>query len=86
VDQPAHAHGVRGPVTAALVTRMLDEEMDVLAATGALDEDAGRRFGQARTLLAVLLRERTCPEFFTLPAYLRHLAPGCASTPAAVPA
>jgi malate synthase len=74
-----------GPVTAALVTRMLDEELDVLTATGALDEDAARRFGQARTLLAVLLSERTCPEFFTLPAYLRHLAPGCAPAPAPTP-
>ncbi|MEV4641020.1 malate synthase A [Actinoplanes sp. NPDC049548] len=61
------------PVTAGLVTRMLREELDVLAETGALDEDAARRFGQARTLLTVLLTERTCPEFLTLPAYLRHM-------------
>jgi malate synthase len=64
------------PVTAGLVTRMLREELDVLSETGALDEDAARRFGQARTLLTVLLTERTCPEFFTLPAYLRHLSAG----------
>jgi malate synthase len=64
------------PVTAGLVVRMLREELDVLAATGALDEDAARRFGQARTLLTVLLSERTCPEFLTLPAYLRHLSAG----------
>jgi malate synthase len=70
------------PVNAALVTRMLREEMDVLSETGALDEDAARRFGQARTLLTVLLTERTCPEFLTLPAYLRHLSGG-AGTPAA---
>jgi malate synthase len=70
------------PVSAALVIRMLREEMDVLSETGALDEDAARRFGQARTLLTVLLTERTCPEFLTLPAYLRHLSGG-AGTPAA---
>jgi len=64
------------PVTAGLVMRMLREELDVLSETGALDEDAARRFGQARTLLTVLLSERTCPEFLTLPAYLRHLAGG----------
>jgi malate synthase len=56
--------------------RMLREELDVLSDTGALDEDAARRFGQARTLLTVLLTERTCPEFLTLPAYLRHLTAG----------
>ena len=67
------------PVTAALVTRMLREEVDVLSETGALDEDAARRFGQARTLLTVLLTERTCPEFLTLPAYLRHMSGGAAS-------
>jgi malate synthase len=64
------------PVTAGLVLRMLREELDVLSDTGALDEDAARRFGQARTLLTVLLTERTCPEFLTLPAYLRHLRAG----------
>ena len=66
------------PVTAGLVARMLREELDVLAATGALDEDAARRFEQARTLLTVLLGERTCPEFLTLPAYLRHMSDSCA--------
>ena len=71
------------PVTAGLVTRMLREELDVLASTGALDEDSARRYGQARTLLSVLLTERVCPEFFTLPAYLRHLT---APTPAPVAA
>jgi malate synthase len=70
------------PVSAAMVLRMLREELDVLSETGALDEDAARRFGQARTLLTVLLTERTCPEFLTLPAYLRHLSGG-AGTPAA---
>ncbi len=69
------------PVSAALVTRMLREELDVLSETGALDEDAAQRFGQARTLLTVLLTERTCAEFLTLPAYLRHLSGG-AGTPA----
>jgi malate synthase len=69
------------PVSAALVTRMLREELDVLSETGALDEDAARRFGQARTLLTVLLTERTCPEFLTLPAYLRHMSGG-SGTPA----
>jgi malate synthase len=64
------------PITAGLVSRMLREELDVLSETGALDEDAARRFGQARTLLTVLLTERTCPEFLTLPAYLRHLSAG----------
>jgi malate synthase len=67
------------PVSAALVTRMLREELDVLSETGALDEDAARRFGQARTLLTVLLTERTCPEFLTLPAYLRHMSGGSAA-------
>src|SRR3982751_806704 len=67
------------PVTAGLVVRMLREELDVLAETGALDEDAARRFGQARTLLTVLLSERTCPEFLTLPAYLRHMSGGAAA-------
>jgi malate synthase len=67
------------PVTAGLVVRMLREELDVLAETGALDEDAARRFGQARTLLTVLLSERTCPEFLTLPAYLRFMSAGSAS-------
>jgi malate synthase len=66
------------PVTAGLVVRMLREELDVLAETGALDDDAARRFGQARTLLTVLLSERTCPEFLTLPAYLRHMSAGSA--------
>lgn len=64
------------PISAALVTRMLREELNVLSETGALDEDSARRFGQARTLLTVLLTERTCPEFLTLPAYLRHLSGG----------
>jgi malate synthase len=73
------------PVTAGLVTRMLREELDVLAETGALDEDAARRFGQARTLLSVLLTERTCPEFLTLPAYLRHMTAGNLRTAAALP-
>jgi malate synthase len=67
------------PVSAALVTRMLREELDVLSETGALDEEAARRFGQARTLLTVLLTERTCPEFLTLPAYLRHMSGGSAA-------
>jgi malate synthase len=67
------------PVTAGLVLRMLREELDVLSETGALDEDAARRFGQARTLLTVLLSERACPEFLTLPAYLRHLTAGVAA-------
>ncbi|GLZ00376.1 malate synthase A [Actinoplanes sp. NBRC 103695] len=62
------------PISAGMVTRMLREELDVLSATGALDEDAARRYGQARTLLTVLLTERTCTEFLTLPAYLRHLS------------
>ncbi|HEY7273426.1 MAG TPA: malate synthase A [Actinoplanes sp.] len=72
------------PVTAGLVARMLREEVEVLAATGALDEDTERGFEQARTLLTVLLGERTCPEFFTLPAYLRHMSSGCAPVLAAV--
>jgi malate synthase len=71
-------HGV--PITAGLVGRMVREELAVLSETGALDEDAARRFGQARTLLTVLLSERTCPEFFTLPAYLRHLSNGAKAT------
>jgi malate synthase len=74
------------PITAGLVARTMREEVDVLAETGALDEDAGRRFGQARTLLTVLLSERVCPEFLTLPAYLRHMAAVApAGTPVAVP-
>jgi malate synthase len=71
-------HGV--PITAGLVGRMVREELAVLSETGALDEDAARRFGQARTLLTVLLSECTCPEFFTLPAYLRHLSNGAKAT------
>jgi len=71
-------HGV--PITAGLVGRMVREELAVLSETGALDEDAARRFGQARTLLTVLLSERACPEFFTLPAYLRHLSNGAKAT------
>ncbi|MFC4063951.1 malate synthase A [Actinoplanes subglobosus] len=67
------------PVSAGLVSRMLREELDVLSETGALDEEAARCFGQARTLLTVLLSERTCPEFLTLPAYLRHLSGGVAA-------
>jgi malate synthase len=74
------------PITAGLVSRMLREELDVLAETGALDDDSARRFGQARTLLTVLLSERTCPEFFTLPAYLRHLSGRSAASRVAVPA
>jgi malate synthase len=62
------------PITAGLIARMMREEVDVLSETGALDEDSARRFGQARTLLTVLLSERVCPEFLTLPAYLRHMA------------
>ncbi|HET6530261.1 MAG TPA: malate synthase A [Actinoplanes sp.] len=78
----------RVPITAGLVSRMVREELTVLSETGALDEDAARRFGQARTLLTVLLSERTCPEFFTLPAYLRHLSSGtkAADAPAALAA
>jgi malate synthase len=68
------------PITAGLVVRMLREEVDVLSETGALDEDAARRFGQARTLLTVLLSERTCPEFLTLPAYLRYMSATSAIT------
>ena len=73
------------PVTAGLVTRMLREELDVLAETGALDEESARCFGQARTLLTVLLTERTCPEFFTLPAYLRHMTGGNRAPAAVLP-
>ncbi|GAB1691456.1 malate synthase A [Krasilnikovia sp. M28-CT-15] len=73
------------PVTAGLVMRFLREELDVLSETGALDEESARLFGQARTLLTVLLSERTCPEFLTLPAYLRHMGGGVA-TPATQPA
>ncbi|GIE86284.1 malate synthase A [Actinoplanes regularis] len=73
------------PVTAAMVTRMLREELDVLSETGALDEEAARLFGQARTLLTVLLTERTCPEFLTLPAYLRHLSGGSIPVTAQAP-
>ena len=62
-------------VTATLVERVVAEELDVLAATGALGPDGARHFQQARTLLSELLAERTCPEFLTLPAYLRHLGP-----------
>jgi malate synthase len=62
------------PVTAGLVARMMREEVDVLSETGGLDDDAAHRFGQARTLLTVLSSERTCPEFLTLPAYLRHMS------------
>jgi malate synthase len=69
------------PVTAGLVMRMLREEVDVLSETGALDERAATLYGQARTLLTVLLTERTCPEFLTLPAYLRHLTAGVAAQP-----
>jgi hypothetical protein len=32
----------------------------------------------------VLLAERTCPEFFTLPAYLRYMSTGCAPVLTAV--
>jgi malate synthase len=60
-------------ITAALVERVIAEELDVLAETGALDPDEARHYGQARTLLSELLAERTCPEFLTLPGYLRHL-------------
>jgi malate synthase len=74
------------PVTAGLVVRMLREEVDVLSETGALDEDAARRFGQARTLLTVLLSERTCPEFLTLPAYLRHMSASSTTTKVPLPA
>jgi hypothetical protein len=69
----------------ALFIRFLQHLETLLGETGALDEDAARRFGQARTLLTVLLSERTCPEFLTLPAYLRHMAGG-ALQPAPVPA
>ncbi len=71
------------PVSAVLVTRMMREELDVLSETGALDEDAARRFGQARTLLTALLTERVCPESFTLPGYLRHVS-SRSSTPETV--
>ena len=74
------------PVTAGLVVRMLREELDVLAETGALDEESARCFGQARTLLTVLLTERTCPEFLTLPAYLRHMTGGNLAPAVAQPA
>jgi malate synthase len=74
------------PITAGLVVRMLREEVDVLSETGALDEDAARRFGQARTLLTVLLSERTCPEFLTLPAYLRHMSATSTTTKVPLPA
>ena len=63
-----------GTVTADLVNRVTAEELDVLVTTGALDAAEIRRFGAARILLADLLGERTCPEFFTVPAYRQHLA------------
>ena len=62
-------------LTAAAVDQAMRDERDVLAATGALDAAEARRFEQAHVLLGGLLAERTCPEFLTLPAYLRHLAP-----------
>ena len=68
------------PVTAGMVCRMLGEELDVLSETGALDEEAAQRFDQAGAVLTALLAERTCPEFLTLPAYLRHLATANATT------
>ena len=61
------------PVSAGLVARMLREEISVLAETGALDDDAARRFGRARTILTGLLAERTCPPSLLLPAYQSHL-------------
>jgi malate synthase len=69
-------------ISAALIERVIAEELDVLAATGALNADETRQFGRARTLLSEMLAERTCPAFVTLPAYLRHLGP-CAERPAA---
>jgi malate synthase len=64
-----------GTITAELVNRTMRDERDVLAATGALDAEATRHFAQAEALLGDLLAEQCCPEFFTLPAYLRHLSP-----------
>lgn len=61
------------PITEALVVRMIDEEIGVLADTGSLDVDAARRYWQARALLGELLAERTCPPPLTLAAYLREL-------------
>ena len=71
------------PVTAGLVARMLDDEVALRSAAAAPDEDVERRLGQARTLLTVLLGERTCPEFLTLPAYLTYLS---GRSPVPVPA
>jgi malate synthase len=62
-------------IDADRVNRTMQDELDVLLATGALDADTARDFTHARDLLAELLAERTCPEYLTLPAYLRHLAP-----------
>ena len=61
------------PINARMVGRMLGEEIRVLADTGALDDDAARRYGRARALLGRLLAERTCPPPVTLAAYLAEL-------------
>jgi malate synthase len=62
-------------IDTARVHRTMQDELDVLLATGALDDEAARHFTEARDLLAGLLCERTCPDYLTLPAYLQHLAP-----------
>jgi malate synthase len=62
-------------IDTARVHRTMQDELDVLLATGALDDEAARHFTEARDLLAGLLRQRTCPDYLTLPAYLQHLAP-----------
>jgi malate synthase len=59
------------PITVALVNALMERERDAAAETPA----QARRYGQAHALLTELLDARQCPEFLTLPAYERHLAP-----------
>jgi malate synthase len=64
-------------ITVPLVNQFVADELDVMRATGSLTGDEDRRHEQARTLLFEALASRDCPDFLTLPGYLRHLAPEC---------
>jgi malate synthase len=58
-------------ITADLVDALMAQERDAAAGT----PDETRRYGHAHALLTEMLHSRPCPEFFTLHAYERHLAP-----------
>ncbi len=58
-----------GPVTRAMVRRILDEETEQLRA----EAGAGSRLADARALFELVALGEDYPSFFTVPAYVQHL-------------